>query len=80
MNKCVFWSQETETHTCSKRVGSGRILTKQLDTTITSHFQSDTVLITDAHNSYKPYSAKNKVEHIVLNGARKNMSRRNLSS
>jgi transposase-like protein len=57
--------------TLSKRVGSGRILTKQIDTILTSHFQNDTVLITDAHNSYKSYSVNNNVEHIVINGSKK---------
>ncbi|CAH0284269.1 hypothetical protein SRABI96_04067 [Peribacillus sp. Bi96] len=56
--------------TLSKRVGSGRILTEQIDTTLTSHFQSDTVLISDAHNSYKSYSAKNDLEHIIINGSK----------
>lgn len=57
--------------TLSKRVGSGRILTEQIEITLTPHFQSDAVLISDAHNSYKSYSAKNDLEHIIINGSKK---------
>jgi transposase-like protein len=68
---CVLVARDRNKTTLSKRVGSGRILTKKIDITLKSHFQSDTVLITDAHSSYNSYSAKNKVEHIVINGSKK---------
>lgn len=54
-----------------KRGGSGRILMEQIDTTLTSHFKSDTVLISDAHNSYKSYTSSNNLEHIIINGSKK---------
>jgi transposase-like protein len=68
---CVLVARDRNKTTLSKRVGSGRILTEQIDTTLTSHFQRDTVLISDAHNSYKSYSAINNVEHIIINGRKK---------
>lgn len=68
---CVLVARDRNKTTLSKRVGSGRILTEQIDITLTSHFQSDTVLISDAHNSYKSYSAKNDLEHIIINGSKK---------
>jgi transposase-like protein len=40
-------------------------------TTLTSHFKSDTVLISDAHNSYKSYTSKNDVEYVIINGSKK---------
>lgn len=57
--------------TLSKRVGSGRILMEQTDTTLTSHFKSDPVLISGAHNSYTSYTSTNDVEHIIINGSKK---------
>lgn len=57
--------------TLSRRVGSGRILTEQIDLALTSHLQNDTVLISDAHNSYKSYSTNNDVEQIIINGSKK---------
>ena len=44
---------------------------EQIDTTLTSHFKSDTVLISDAHNSYKSYTSSSNVEHIIINGSKK---------
>ncbi|PLT33489.1 hypothetical protein CUU64_13010 [Bacillus sp. V5-8f] len=68
---CVLVVRDRNKTTLSKRVGSGRILTEQIDITLNSHFQSHTLLISDAHKSYKSYSAKNNVQHIIINGSKK---------
>jgi transposase-like protein len=68
---CVLVARGRNKTTLSKHIGSGRILTEQIDTTLTLHPQCDTVLISDAHHSYKSYSATHKVEHIVINGSKK---------
>jgi transposase-like protein len=68
---CVLVARDRNKTTLSKRVGSGRILTEQIDTTLTPHFKSDTVLISDAHNSYKSYTSKTDLEHVIINGSKK---------
>ncbi|PAL05535.1 hypothetical protein B8W99_25940 [Peribacillus simplex] len=68
---CVLVARDRNKTTLSKRVGSGRILTEQIDKTLTPHFESDTILISDAHHSYKSFTANNNVEHIIINGSKK---------
>lgn len=68
---CVLVARDRNKNTLSKRVGLGRILTEQIDNTLTSHFQNDTVLVSDAHHSYKSYSTNKEVEHIVINASKK---------
>ena len=58
---CVLVARDRNKTTLSKRVGSGRILTEQIDKTLTPHFESDTILISDAHHSYKYFTANNNV-------------------
>jgi len=67
----VLVARDRNETTLSKRVGSGRILKEQIDTTLTSHFKSDTVRISYAHNSYKSYTSSNNVEHVIINGSKK---------
>ena len=45
---CVLVARDQNKTTLSKRVGSGRILTEQIDTTLTPPLQNDTVLVSDA--------------------------------
>lgn len=68
---CVLVARDRNKTTLSKRVGLGRILMEQIDTTLTSHFKSDTVLISDTHNSYKSYTSNYDVEHVIINGSNK---------
>ena len=68
---CVLVARYRNETTLSKRVGSGRIIKEQIDSTLTPHFKSDTVLISDAHNSYKPLTSSNKLEHVIINGSEK---------
>ncbi|AYV71017.1 hypothetical protein C2H98_05210 [Niallia circulans] len=65
---CVLVARDRNKTTLSRQVGSGRILTEQIDGILTPYLPSDTVLISDAHNSYKFYTTKNDIEHVVING------------
>jgi len=48
---CVLVARDRNKTTLAKRDGSGRIGMEQTDITLTSYFQPNTVLISDAHDS-----------------------------